>query len=52
MIRPVCPKCSKRVDRMQRSHGVVAVYPCNHWLTPGQAQTVADEYWRRTGAVR
>lgn len=40
--RPACPNCADRIHRMQRSLGVVAAYPCNCWLTPAQAQAVAD----------
>lgn len=47
MSRPVCPTCAQPLDRMQRCHGVVAAYPCTHWLTPRQARTIADQHRRR-----
>ena len=40
--RPVCPVCGAPIDRMQRSFGVVAAYPCTCWLTPLRADAVAD----------
>lgn len=39
--RPPCPACHKPVHQLRRSVGVFIAYPCNHWLTPGQAVTVA-----------
>lgn len=45
MTRPACPVCAGPVDQMRRSAGVVAAYPCLHWLTPGQAKTATDR-WR------
>ncbi|RKR92794.1 hypothetical protein BDK92_7276 [Micromonospora pisi] len=48
--RPTCPTCVGPVDRMQRAFGVVAPYPCGHWLTPDQAQAIADQH-RATRSV-
>ena len=42
MTRPACPTCGGPIDRMRRSQGVIAAYPCLHWLTPAQAETVRD----------
>ncbi len=44
--RPTCPECGAVIDRMQRTLGVVATYPCNCWLTPAAARRVAEQ-WRR-----
>ncbi len=41
--RPHCARCSDRVDRMQRSRGIVAAYPCLHWLTRGEANAMKAE---------
>ncbi|MGI5178660.1 hypothetical protein ACQEVZ_20220 [Dactylosporangium sp. CA-152071] len=48
MTRPACPACSATVDRLQRSYGVVAAYPCSCWLTPAAAQQLVDEHRTRT----
>jgi hypothetical protein len=42
-VRPACPRCSTPVDRLRRSHAIVAAYPCNHWLTTAQAAVVRDQ---------
>jgi hypothetical protein len=48
--RPTCPRCSAPVNRLRRSPGIVAAYPCNHWLTPDQAAAVRDAYHARQQA--
>jgi hypothetical protein len=42
-LRPACPCCGLPVDRLRRSLGIVAAYPCNDWLTPTQAADVQAE---------
>lgn len=44
-----CPSCGRRAMRMQRAApgdrpGVVAVYPCNDWITPAAAERVRAAY--------
>ncbi len=38
--RPFCARCGDRVDRMQRSPGVVVAYPCGCWLSRSEANAV------------
>ena len=38
--RPECPCCGLPVDRVRKSRGIFAAYPCNDWLTPEQADEV------------
>lgn len=43
-IKPPCARCRARVERLQPSFGLVAAYPCNHWLTERQADVVRQRY--------
>lgn len=44
MSAPICPGCRSAIDRMRRTPDLVAAYPCGCWLTPGQAQTIAERH--------
>lgn len=50
-IKPSCANCSQPVDRLQRSCGVVAAYPCQCWLTKGQANSVVQQFRELTAAA-
>jgi len=49
--RPTCPRCRAPVERLQRSVGVVAVYPCGCWLSPKAARALVDEHRARSECV-
>ena len=38
--RPNCIMCGDRIDRLQRSPGVMVAYPCGCWLTFEQAEAI------------
>ncbi|MEU3452152.1 hypothetical protein ABZ671_00715 [Micromonospora sp. NPDC006766] len=40
-----CPACGVPVARLRKSCGIVAAYPCTHWLTPDQAAAMMRR-WR------
>lgn len=42
--RPQCPTCAAPIDRMQRSYGVVCPYPCQDWLSPDDADQLAQRH--------
>lgn len=50
-IKPSCASCRQPVDRLQRSFGVVAAYPCLCWLTKGRANLVVQHFRELTAAV-
>jgi hypothetical protein len=50
-IKPSCASCSQPVDRLQRSFGIVAAYPCYHWLTSDQANRVVQHFRELTAAA-
>jgi hypothetical protein len=43
-IKPCCARCQARVDRLQRSYGIEAAYPCRCWLTVEQADVVREHF--------
>lgn len=43
-IKPSCASCRQPVDRLQRSLGIVAAYPCRCWLTVEQADMVRRHF--------
>ncbi|WP_431728611.1 hypothetical protein [Verrucosispora sp. TAA-831] len=47
---PRCPVCATPVQVLRVSVGVVAAYPCLHWLTPGQADDA--QVWAPLTATR
>lgn len=49
--RPYCPRCVNRIDRMQHSFGLYAVYPCGHWLPPAEAERVRDRQHATHGSA-
>ncbi|MFG1659057.1 hypothetical protein ACGFIY_21245 [Micromonospora chersina] len=54
MSTPSCPGCGSRIDLMRRTPDLVAAYPCGCWLTPGQAEAIAERHRaaRQTGEAR
>lgn len=49
--RLACPTCTAPVDRLQRSYGVVATYPCGCWLHEDIAHRAAREWRERKPAA-